>query len=42
MAYSVVHSGCIVTAPLAKRHLIGFKSIAKTVFTAQYELNLQI
>jgi hypothetical protein len=40
MAYSVVHSGCIVTAPLAKYHLIAIKTIAKTVFTARYELNL--
>jgi hypothetical protein len=40
MAYSVVRSDCIVTVPLAKRQVIGFKSIAETVFTAQYVLNL--
>jgi hypothetical protein len=40
MAYSVVRSDCIVTVPLAKHQLIGFKSVAETVFTAQYELNL--
>jgi len=40
MAYSVVRGDCIVTVPLAKHQLIGFKSTAETVFTAQYELNL--
>jgi hypothetical protein len=40
MAYSVVRGDCIVTVPLAKHQLIGFKSIAETVFTAQYEPNL--
>jgi hypothetical protein len=40
MAYSVVRSDCIVTVPLAKHQLIGFKSIAEAVFTARYELNL--
>jgi hypothetical protein len=38
--YSVVHSDCIVTFPPAKHHLIDFRSIAETVFTAQYVLNL--